>query len=241
MSAVDGFVRACDDTYVPGAYVQWRARAIGEKGTAAEAKLEKAGPFEGMTVRRAMAVVLGVLKETLEDEFSIDRLEMACMDMRTCDTGGDGNGGGSTGAGGRSVSGAAGEHRNSSDGKRDGAAAAVVVGSSGGWEGSPTSKGAAGAAQEGDGDAGNGVDSDSVRSSGGSDGSGGGGVLEARRRSSGDGSSLSGADPSSSSDSFVPRYGYFRRVSKKEMEELLADGAAGGDSTAGAIGDHPTG
>lgn len=66
--------------------MQWRARAIGEKGAAAEAKLEEAGPFEGMTVRRAMALVLQVLKDILEDEFSTDRLEMVCVDL--CERGG---------------------------------------------------------------------------------------------------------------------------------------------------------
>lgn len=64
-----------------GAYVQWRARAIGEKSSAAEAKLEKAGPYEGMTVRRAMATVLRVLKDVLGDDFCIDRLEMVCVDI----------------------------------------------------------------------------------------------------------------------------------------------------------------
>ncbi|CAN0494365.1 unnamed protein product, partial [Laminaria digitata] len=66
-----------------GAYVQWRARAIGEKSSAAEAKLEKAGPYEGMTVQRAMATVLRVLEDVLGDDFCIDRLEMVCVDNVT--------------------------------------------------------------------------------------------------------------------------------------------------------------
>lgn len=71
-----------------GAYVQWRAKAIGEKGAAAEAKLEQAGPFEGMTIRRAMAAVLKVLKDVLEDDFSTERLEMVCVNL--CDANGAG-------------------------------------------------------------------------------------------------------------------------------------------------------
>ena len=67
-----------------GAYTQWKARAIGEKSSAAEAKLAKAGPYEGMTVRRAMTTVLRVLKDVLGDDFSIDRLEMVCVDNLLC-------------------------------------------------------------------------------------------------------------------------------------------------------------
>lgn len=205
-----------------GAYVQWRARAIGEKGTAAEAKLEKAGPFEGMTVRRAMAVVLGVLQETLEDDFSIDRLEMACVDMRTCATGGDG-GSGSTGGAERAMSSVAVEH-SSSNSKRDGAGTgAVGVGSYGGGDGLSTS------GEEPEGDAGTG---NSVRGSG-IPNSVRRGVLEVGgSRNVGHGSPSSGAGFSFAADYFVPRYGYFRRVSKSEMEELLADSTSGGDSKA---------
>lgn len=67
-----------------GAYAQWRAKAIGEKGAAAEAKLETAGPYGKMTIKRAMTVVLRVLKDILGDDFSTDRLEMVCVDL--CDS-----------------------------------------------------------------------------------------------------------------------------------------------------------
>lgn len=215
--------------------MQWRARAIGEKGAAAETKLEKAGPFEGMTVRRAMAVVLGVLKETLQDDFSVDRLEMACVDMRACGIGGDGNGGGHTGGAGGDLSGAAGGH-SSSNFKGDGASA-VVAESSSNAEGL-SAIGADSAAPEGDAGSGNSVRSNSFRNSGRSGGDdGGGGVLEAGSRDIGDGSSSSsGAGRPAAADAFVPRYGYFRRVSKSEMEELLADGSVSGDPAAGATG-----
>lgn len=63
--------------------MHWRAKAIGEKSAAAEAKLETYGPFDKMDVRRAMTVVLEVLKEILEDDFSEERLEMVCVDLGT--------------------------------------------------------------------------------------------------------------------------------------------------------------
>lgn len=61
--------------------MQWRAKAIGEKATIADAKLEEAGPYVKMTVRRAMSTVLRVLKDVLGDDFSIDGVEMVCMDL----------------------------------------------------------------------------------------------------------------------------------------------------------------
>lgn len=63
--------------------MHWRAKAIGEKSAAAEAKLETYGPFDKMNIRQAKTVVLEVLKEILEDEFSEDRLEMVCVDLGT--------------------------------------------------------------------------------------------------------------------------------------------------------------
>ena len=66
--------------------MQWRAKAIGEKGVAAEAMLEKCGPYGKMTVRRAMVLVLQVLKEVLDEEFCEDRLEMVCVDLSEGDT-----------------------------------------------------------------------------------------------------------------------------------------------------------
>lgn len=200
---------------VVGAYVQWRARAIGEKGSAAEAKLEKAGPFDGMTVRRAMSLVLTVLKEVLEDDFSMDRLEMVCVDMGKLDTTVGGKGGEGEGDGdgdGKETDdvapGAAGEFfsgRNVKGGNDSSAAA--VVGSSDDGEGSSTPGGT------------NGVD---IRDSG----NGGGGVPETGSQVislSDDRSSSSSVAAEASPASFVPRYGYFRRVSRSEMEELLAD------------------
>lgn len=71
---------------VKGSYVQWRAKAIGEKSGAAETKLNQAGPYVGMTTREAMSVVLRVLRDVLNDEFSVDRLEMVCID--SCVAGG---------------------------------------------------------------------------------------------------------------------------------------------------------
>lgn len=73
-----------------GAYAQWRAKAIGEKGAAAEAKLETAGPYGKMTIKRAMTVVLKVLKDILVDDFSTDRLEMVYVDL--CGSSRDGDG-----------------------------------------------------------------------------------------------------------------------------------------------------
>ena len=217
--------------------MQWRARAIGEKGTAAEAKLEKAGPFEGMAVRRAMAVVLRVLKETLQDDFSVDRLEMACVDVRACGAG-DGNDSGDTGGTRESMSGAAGVHgSSSSSSSKGGGVAAVVVGSSGNGQGL-SANGADSAAPPGEAGSSNIVGSNSNRNSGRSGGDGGGGVLETGSRNSGDGSSSSEAGTfAGAPDSFVPRYGYFRRVPKSEMEELLADDIASGDAAVGAMGE----
>lgn len=211
--------------------MQWRARAVGEKSAAAEAKLDRAGPFEGMTVRRAMAVVLGVLKETLGDDFSVDRLEMACVDLRrTCGTGvdGDGEGSGDAGGAGGSVSGGEAGGRSSSDPGGGGGGA----GSSDGGVG-PSVKDAASAAPETGSDAGSG-NRNSARSDG--NGAGGGVLEETGSRNTGDGPSSSGASPSSAADYFVPRYGYFRRVPQSEMEELLAEGSASGDSAAGTTG-----
>ncbi|CAM9602348.1 unnamed protein product, partial [Discosporangium mesarthrocarpum] len=65
-----------------GAYLQWRARAIGEHGEDAEAKLEQA-EYEGMSLREAMALVLRVFEAVLKDGFSTDRLEMACLECRS--------------------------------------------------------------------------------------------------------------------------------------------------------------
>lgn len=42
----------------------------------------------GMTLRRAMSVVLRVLRDTLGDDFSTDRLEMVCVDL-SCGRGGE--------------------------------------------------------------------------------------------------------------------------------------------------------
>lgn len=67
--------------------MHWQAKAIGEKSAAAEAKLETYGPFDKMSVRRTITVVLEVLKEILEDEFSVDRLEMVCVDLGTGEAG----------------------------------------------------------------------------------------------------------------------------------------------------------
>lgn len=89
---LDGFARVsryigalllenCFISPAVGAFVQWRAKAIGEKAAAAESKLEKAGPYEGMTVRRVMAIVLRVLKDVFEEDFCTDRLEMVCVDL----------------------------------------------------------------------------------------------------------------------------------------------------------------
>lgn len=210
--------------FFTGAYVQWRARAIGEKGSTAEAKLEKVGPFDGMTVRRAMSVVLAVLKEVLEDDFSTDRLEMVCVDMGMRDTAvgscggvsgdgseddGDGNGGGKET---EITPGAAGEYNTRSSVKRGYVAEAVVT-SSGSGEGSSTRGGEPGTSLRNGGT--NGVDGRDKSS---------GGVLEAGGKANGasdDGSSSLSSETTAAS--FVPRYGYFRRVSRSEMEELLAD------------------
>lgn len=60
--------------------MQWRAKAIGEKSAAAEAKLEDAGPYEKMTLRTAMSTVLRVLEGVLGNDFSVESVEMVCVD-----------------------------------------------------------------------------------------------------------------------------------------------------------------
>lgn len=60
---------------------------MGDKAAAAQAKLEQSGPYGGMSVRKAMSVVLRVLQDVLQDEFSLDRLEMLCVE--SCGGGGD--------------------------------------------------------------------------------------------------------------------------------------------------------
>lgn len=70
---------------------------MGEKAPAAEAKLDKCGPFEGMAMRRAMSVVLSILKETLGEDFSTDRLEMVCVDLCEGDSNDEDGDGGSDG------------------------------------------------------------------------------------------------------------------------------------------------
>lgn len=60
--------------------MQWRAKAIGEKSAVAEAKLEDAGPYEKMTLRKAMSTVLRILEDVLGDDFSAELVEMVCVD-----------------------------------------------------------------------------------------------------------------------------------------------------------------
>ncbi|CAN0342914.1 unnamed protein product [Ectocarpus fasciculatus] len=215
-----------------GAYVQWRARAIGDKGAAAEAKLEGVGPFEEMSVRRAMAAVLEVLREVLgDDEFSTDRLEMVCVDMMGGRGSGDEEGGGERGG---CPTGAAGDHGAERNNGGDGGGGGSSSGPPLAGEGSSTSAAPSrGAVSDG---------STSTSTSGGRSfagrdsgrgGSGGlleGGVEVGREN----GSSASGVGRSSSSAVFAPRYGYFRRVPKSEMDELL------GDSTRGDGEESPT-
>lgn len=81
--------------------MQWRAKAIGVHSAAAEAHLEDAGPYEKMTLRKAMSTVLKVLEDVLGDDFSVDSVEMVCAnascahdDRQTevaLETGDDGN------------------------------------------------------------------------------------------------------------------------------------------------------
>lgn len=207
--------------------MQWRARAIGDKGAAAEAKLEGVGPFEGMSVRRAMAAVLGVLREVLgDDEFSTDRLEMVCVDMM-----GGGRGSGDGGGGERGVCSpgaehgttSASDHDNVGGGGDDGAISLPpFAGEGSSVSAAPPSLSGGGVS---DGSA-SGARSFIGRDSG---SSGGGGVLEGGVEvGQEDGSSAaSGVGRSSAAASFVPRYGYFRRVPKSEMDELLAGSTRG--------------
>ncbi|CAN0555485.1 unnamed protein product [Ectocarpus sp. 12 AP-2014] len=215
-----------------GAYVRWRARAIGDKGAAAEAKLEGFGPFEGMSVRRAMAAVLGVLREVLgDDEFSTDRLEMVCVDVMGGGRGsGDGGGGErgvcSPGAGHGTTS--ASDHDNVGGGGGGGGGGdGAISGPPFAGEGSSVSAAPPSLSGGGvsDGSA-SGARSFVGRDSG---SSGGGGVPEGGVEvGQEDGSSaVSGVGRSSAAASFVPRYGYFRRVPKSEMDELLAGSTRG--------------
>ncbi|CAB1097029.1 unnamed protein product [Ectocarpus sp. CCAP 1310/34] len=209
-----------------GAYVQWRARAIGDKGAAAEAKLEGVGPFEGMSVRRAMAAVLGVLREVLgDDEFSTDRLEMVCVDMM-----GGGRGSGDGGGGETGVCSSGAEHATTSASDHDnvgGAGDGAISGPRFAGEGS--SVGAAPPSLSGGGIS-DGIASGARSLIGRDSGSSGvGGVLEGGVEvGQEDGSSAaSGVGRSSAAASVVPRYGYFRRVPKSEMDELLAGSTRG--------------
>lgn len=189
--------------------MQWRARAIGEKSAAAEARLEKAGPFEGMDVRRAMAVVLEVLKEVLGDDFSTDRLEMVCVDVgRECGDDIDGRigeGGRGRGRRGRGATGAVRIRTKQRE-------SAFGSGFPGAGEESSTS-GEPPLLPEGVDDGGV-CSNDGVNGGAGLDeGAGVGSVGELDRPST-----------SERSPPFLPRSGYFRRVPKSEMEELLGDG-----------------
>lgn len=207
-----------------GAYIQWRAKAIGDKGAAAEAKLDGVGPFEGMSVRRAMTVVLGVLREVLgDDEFSTDRLEMVCVDMM----GGRGSGVGGRGERGGCSPGAEHGTRSAGDegngGGGDGGSSGPPFGGEGSSASAATPKLSGGGVRDGSASGARSV----VGRDSGSSGVGGvlhGGVEVGR----GNGSSASGVGRSSATASFAPRYGYFRRVSKGEMDELL-DGSTRGD------------
>ncbi|CAM9171969.1 unnamed protein product [Ectocarpus sp. 6 AP-2014] len=214
-----------------GAYVQWRARAIGDKGAAAEAKLEGVGTFESMSVRRAMAAVLGVLREVLgDDDFSTDRLEMVCVDMM-----GGGRGSGDGGGGERGVCSpgaehgvtSASDHDNVGGGNGGGGGNGAISGPPFAGEGSSVSAAPPSLSGGGvnDGSA-SGARSFVGRDSG---SSGGGGVLEGGvevGREDG-ASAASGVGRPSTAASFVPRYGYFRRVPKSEMDELLAGSTRG--------------
>ncbi|CAM9576455.1 unnamed protein product, partial [Ectocarpus sp. 13 AM-2016] len=210
-----------------GAYVRWRARAIGDKGAAAEAKLEVFGPFEGMSVRRAMAAVLGVLREVLgDDEFSTDRLEMVCVDMV-----GGGRGSGDGGGGERGVCSpvagpgttSASDHDDLGDGGDDGAVAGPpFAGEGSSVSAAPPSLSGGGVSDGSASDARSFVGRDSGSSDGGDVLEGG---VEVGQE---DGSSAApGVGRSSAAASVVPRYGYFRRVPKSEMDELLAGSTRG--------------
>ncbi|CAM9390404.1 unnamed protein product [Scytosiphon promiscuus] len=180
-----------------GAYVQWRARAIGEKSAVAEAKLEKAGPFEGMDVRRAMVVVLDVLKEALGDDFSMDRLEMVCVDVGRAgddDEDGDNVDSGTAQEAGR---------RNEERGVLEGSAWAHQTGKQPANAARSPTSGDPPLLPEG-------VDGNGVISAGAAERD------VAVSRGNIDKASTSG--PRS-------RYGSFRRVPTSEMEELLGDGA----------------
>ena len=181
-----------------GAYVQWRARAIGEESSAAEAKLEKAGPYEGMTVRRAMATVLRVLKDVLGDDFCVDRLEMVCVDnLREDDDEEQLD---------KTIEGPGRKHR------RD------ISRSDGQEQGSPTMS-----SQDSHGSSSSSSISSSSSRIGGSSGNGSGGTGASDREISSNGK-VAATNGSPGAIPPMPRhFGLFRRVSKSEMEKLLVD------------------